>query len=253
MTMFSLDHLVINTRFNLEPYRAFFSTLGFTLTPKSRHSLGSLNHLILFQDTYLELIGLERDGPVRKDIMESRMGIDGLVLKMDEEEAVLNGLKKAGLLAFPPQKFNHLLENGEKAEFLAVRLEPGQFAEGRVYFCRHLTPELVWQRAHMTHPNGVTGIGKLTIAAADPDVTRETYGTLGKLKGIELDIRDLKEARERFGLQTVQPDRFLAITFTGADLHRLSGFLLDAKVSYFFVGESLLVPLKDGSVLEFES
>ena len=36
-------------------------------------------------------------------------------------------------------------------------------------------------------------------------------------------------------------------------LYTSSGFLLDAKVSYFFVGESLLVPLKDGSVLEFES
>lgn len=253
MNMFSLDHLVINTRFNLDSYRAFFSRLGFTVTPKSHHSLGSVNHLIVFQDTYLELIGLERDGPVRKDIMESRMGIDGLVLKMDEEKAVLNGLEKAGLRAMAPQRFNRLLENGEKAEFLAVRLEPGQFAEGRVYFCRHLTPELVWQPGHMTHPNGVSGIGKLTIAAADPDMTREAYGRLGKLKGIELDICDLEEARKRFGLQSVQPDRFLAITFTGADLHRLSGFLLDAKVSYFFVGESLLVPLKDGSVLEFES
>lgn len=84
-----------------------------------------MNHLIVFQDTYLELIGLERDGPVRKDIMESRMGIDGLVLRMQDEEAVVAGLKKAGLLAFSLQKFNRLLENGEKAEFLAVRLEPG--------------------------------------------------------------------------------------------------------------------------------
>ena len=235
MTMFSLDHLVINTRFNLDPYRAFFSALGFTLTPKSRHSLGSLNHLILFQDTYLELIGLERDGSVRKDIMESRMGIDGFVLKMDGEEAVLTELEKAGLRANAPQRFSRVVENSGKAEFIAVRLEPGQFAEGRVYFCRHLTPELVWQPGHMTHPNGVSGIGKLTIAAADPDMTREAYGRLGKLKGIELDICDLEEARKRFGLQTVQPDRFLAITFTGADLHRL------------------LVPLKDGSVLEFES
>lgn len=253
MNMLSLDHLVINTLFNLEPYRAFFSALGFTLTPKSRHSLGSVNHLILFQDSYLELIGLEQDGPVRRDILESRMGIDGFVLKMDEEEAVLTDLEKAGLRATAPQRFSRDVANGGKAEFIAVRLEPGQFAEGRVYFCRHLTPELVWQRAYMTHPNGVSGIGKLTIASAEPDVTREAYGRLGKLQGIELDICSVEEARKRFGMHTIQAGRFQAITFTGADLHRLAGFLLDAKISYFFVGESILVPLKDGSVLEFES
>lgn len=253
MNMLSLDHLVINTRFNLDPYRAFFGSLGFTVTPKSRHSLGSVNHLIVFEDSYLELIGLERDGPVRQDIVESRMGIDGLVLAMEEEEAVLAAVEKAGLQAFPPQRFNRLLENGEKAEFVAVRLVPGQFEEGRVYFCRHLTPELVWQKNVMTHPNGVSGIGKLTIAASDPDSTRQAYARLGKLQGIELDICGLPEAQKRFGLNTLQADRFVAITFKGADLHRLSGFLLDAKVSYFFVGESVLVPLKDGSVLEFES
>lgn len=253
MIMLSLDHLVINTRFNLEPYRAFFSTLGFTLTPKSHHSLGSVNHLILFQDTYLELIGLERDGPVRKDIMESRMGIDGLVWKMDGEESVLNDLEKAGLRAMAPQRFSRQVENGDKAEFIAVRLEPGQFAEGRVYFCRHLTPDLVWQPAYMTHANGVSGIGKLTIAASDPDATREAYSRLGNLAGAGIDIVGLKEVKERFRLDAVQVDRFLAITFTGANLDRLAGFLRDAKLSYFFIDESILVYLKDGSVLEFES
>lgn len=253
MTMFSLDHLVINTRFNLDPYRVFFSTLGFTLTPKSRHSLGSVNHLILFQDTYLELIGLERDGPVRAEILESRMGIDGLVLKMEAEQAVLNGLEKAGLRATAPQRFSRQVENGKAAEFIAVRLEPGQFDEGRVYFCRHLTPDLVWQPAYMSHANGVSGIGKLTIAASDPQATQEAYNQLGKPAGTRIDFPGLKEAKERFRLDKVRADRFLAITFTGTDLDRLAGFLRDAKLSYFFIGESILVHLKDGSVLEFES
>ena len=166
--MLSLDHLVINARFSLDPYRSFFGSLGFTLTPKSRHSLGSVNHLIVFPDSYLELIGLERDGPVRKDILESRIGIDGLVFAMDDEQAVFDGLQKAGLSVLPPQTFSRLLESGEKVEFVAVRLEPGQFSQGRVYFCRHLTPERVWQPEYMVHPNGVTGISRLTIAATDP-------------------------------------------------------------------------------------
>lgn len=251
--MLLLDHLVINARFSLDPYRSFFGSLGFTLTPKSHHSLGSVNHLIVFPDSYLELVGLERGGPVRQDIMESHMGIDGLVFAMDGEEAVFSRLQKAGLAVSPPQRFSRLLESGEKAEFVAVRMEQGQFAEGRVYFCHHLTPELVWQEDYMVHPNGVTGISRLAIAASDPEVTRQAYGRVGHLQKGMPDIFSLDEAKERFGLGRVRPDCFLAITFEGTDIDRMKGFLRDAGVSYFFVGENLLVPMKDGTVLEFES
>ncbi len=251
--MLSLDHLVINARFSLDPYRSFFGSLGFTLTPKSRHSLGSVNHLIVFRNSYLELVGLERGGPVRQDIMESHMGIDGLVFAMDEEQAVFGRLEKAGLAASSPQHFSRLLENGGKVEFVAVRLEPGQFTEGRVYFCRHLTPELVWQPDYMVHPNGVTGISRLAIAASDPELTREAYGRVGEMARGMPDIFSLDEAKERFGLGSVRPDCFLAITFEGTDIDRMKGFLRDAGVSYFFVGENLLVPMKDGTVLEFGS
>lgn len=253
MNMLSLDHLVINAGFSLDPYRSFFSSLGFMLTPKSHHSLGSVNHLIVFRDSYLELVGLEQGGSVRKEILESHMGIDGLVFSMDEEDAIHDRLEKAGLAVSLPQRFSRVLESGEIAEFVTVRTEPGQFAEGRVYFCRHLTPELVWQEGFTVHPNGVTGISRLAIAASDPEATRQAYGRIGHLQSGLPDIFSLDEAKERFGLGNVRPDSFLAISFSGADIDRLKGYLRDAGVSFFFLGENLLVPMRDGTLLEFES
>ena len=53
-----LDHLVVNTRFAIDAAQALFAGLGFTLTPRGYHSLGSVNHLAVFPQGYLELVGL---------------------------------------------------------------------------------------------------------------------------------------------------------------------------------------------------
>jgi hypothetical protein len=75
-----LDHLVINTGFATDTTAELFAALGFSLTPRGYHSLGSINHLIMFAGHYLELIGLPSDGAVlRQEILDSPPGIDGLV------------------------------------------------------------------------------------------------------------------------------------------------------------------------------
>ncbi len=44
-----LDHLVINSHFALDDSAKLFADLGFHLTPRGYHSLGSINHLIMFE------------------------------------------------------------------------------------------------------------------------------------------------------------------------------------------------------------
>lgn len=55
---FPLDHVVINVLFEMDGAAALMSQLGFTLTARGFHSLGSINHLMAFDDHYLKLIGL---------------------------------------------------------------------------------------------------------------------------------------------------------------------------------------------------
>jgi len=253
MMALQLDHLVINTKFDLDRYQLFFSSLGFILTPRSRHSLGSMNHLILFNDCYLELVGMEAGGKIRKDIHESHQGIDGLVFKMNDAGEVFKRLEKAGITAQPPERFNRMIEGGKHAEFVTVRLEAGQFPEGRIYFCQHLTPELIWIPKYMKHPNGVNGLSHLTLAAPDVLLAQQGYGKMGVLEDFCLDIQGEEEIQENYGLQKAPGRYFIAMTFHCDDLDRVAAYAIAAKADYRFNNNKLLVLTIDGNILEFEA
>ena len=57
-----LDHAVILVR-DLDRARETYERLGFTLTPRGLHSLGSQNHCIMFGRDYLELMALPAAPP----------------------------------------------------------------------------------------------------------------------------------------------------------------------------------------------
>ena len=77
-----LDHAVINVGFEMDQAREIFTGLGFTLTERGYHSLGSINHLMMFETDYLELIGLPAGaGHDRPDLAGAPHGINGLVFE----------------------------------------------------------------------------------------------------------------------------------------------------------------------------
>ncbi len=167
-----LDHMVINTRFDMARAARLFAGLGFTLTPQSRHTLGSINHLMVFGTDYLELVGLPDDGgPVREEILNSAIGIDGLVFQDDDVDSMAQRLGTlAGELA-PVGQFSRpvtLAEGTQDASFRTARFAPGRFAAGRVYYCQHLTPELIWRQAWQHHANTARNLSGMVVVAADP-------------------------------------------------------------------------------------
>src|SRR5882757_192808 len=120
--MLKLDHLVINTRFDTDAAQRTFEQLGFTVTPRGYHTLGSLNHAIVFDDHYLELIGLPADGKtVRQEIVSSPLGADGLVFRTYDPAATFDTLRRAGFDATPPQTFSRPVEPHGDARFATVR------------------------------------------------------------------------------------------------------------------------------------
>ena len=174
-----LDHLVINTHFEMNAAQNIFEQLGFTLTPRGRHSLGSINHLMVFKNDYLELIGLPSDGgPLRKDVLESPVGIDGLVFQTSDAARTHQLLQANGLAVQTVQAFSRPVELGgvvSEARFETVRFEPGQFNAGRLYYCKHFTPELVWRKEWQTHRNGVHTLAGLLIVCDSPQQEATHY------------------------------------------------------------------------------
>src|SRR5919107_105247 len=55
----TLDHTVINVLGELDSISAQYKRLGFSLTDRGHHTLGSSNHLAIFGENYLELLGYE--------------------------------------------------------------------------------------------------------------------------------------------------------------------------------------------------
>lgn len=227
----ALDHLVINTRFDTDAAATLFAQLGFTLTPRGHHSLGSINHLMMFAEGYLELIGLPLGtDTLRQEVLDSPQGIDGLVFATHDPKATHAELVRQGFLVQPVQHFSRPVEidgASREARFGTVRLAPGQFAAGRVYFCHHHTPELVWRLEWLGHANGATAVAGLTVVSDDPAQTRRQYARLGVFdEGFVLDIVDAQTLALRFGELTKQvtqrPERFAAITLRSTDLPGLA-------------------------------
>ena len=167
----TIDHVVINARDRLDEAAATYQRLGFALTPRGHHTLGSSNNLAMLGTDYIELLGVMPGVGSRTDVLDWPAGLNGLVFKTFDSDATFAALQNAGMPVLPPQEFSRPVEmpgGARDAAFRTVRLERDAVPAGRVFFCHHLTPELVWHDAWRRHPNGALGILCAVVCAADP-------------------------------------------------------------------------------------
>jgi hypothetical protein len=169
-----LDHIVINARFEMDRAEDIFTGLGFTLTPRGHHTMGSHNHLMMFASDYLELVGIaEADAHKRPEIANSPIGLNALVFKTHDADKTFARLEELGMAGEAPKSFSRpvTLSDGSThdARFRTVTARDEAFPAARLYFCEHLTPDLVWRPEWQAHPNGVTGFSEIVIVTARPE------------------------------------------------------------------------------------
>src|SRR5712691_3753667 len=176
-----LDHVVVDVRDRMDEAASTFATLGFQLTPRGHHTLGSMNHLAMFATDYLELLGFGAGGAGRPELAPFPIGLNGLVFKTDDADMVHAHAEAAGLPILPVQAFSRPVEldgTRQDARFRTTRLDPGKIAMGRVYFCEHRTPELVWRPEWQSHPNGAQAITRVIVATGAPQRTASLFAAL---------------------------------------------------------------------------
>jgi len=176
-----LDHVVVDVRNHVDEAMRCFASLGFLLTPRGHHTLGSVNHLAMFATDYLELLGFPEDGTDRAEIARFPAGLNGLVFKTTDAGSVHREAEAAGLPVLPVQAFSRPVAcDGatRDARFRTTRLDPDKIAMGRVYFCEHLTPDLVWRPEWQIHPNGASAIARVVVATGDPQRTAKLFRDL---------------------------------------------------------------------------
>jgi len=273
LPMPTLDHVVINARDKLDAALACYQRLGFQLTPRGHHTLGSMNHLAIFGTEYLELIGI---GPnaTRADLLRFPAGLDGLVFGTDDSRAVYEAVAAAGVPIGEPNEFSRpvTLANGtENAAFRTVRLKPEAVDYGRLYFCHHLTRHLVWRDEWRRHPNGTVGVVRAVICAADPAGAATLYRTMFGPEAVRTtpDGASVVIGLSRFDIMTPRalagaygdaaPDpqgrsAYMAgLTFRSADLARTTAVLRGAGVQFAEANGCVRVPAAEafGATLEF--
>lgn len=171
-----IDHVVIHVEDALDDAQEKYTRLGFALTPRGHHSKGTSNHLAVFGDDYLELLGVE---PQRSSLRWGHPGgLAGLVFKTSDADHTWRHLAERGvpLEEGGPQSFHRpVVVDGQHlgdARFRTLRIAANRIPNGRVFFCEHGTPELVWRAPWQTHPNGATGLAEYVYLALDPSAAQ---------------------------------------------------------------------------------
>lgn len=167
----TLDHVVVNVRDRIDEGAETYRRLGFTLTPRGYHTLGSMNHLAMFGTEYLELIAAPTGNTGRQEILSAPEGLNGLVWGSEDSDRTYEALRAAGVPVETPQQFSRpvqLADGAHDAIFRVVRLPSTTTPAGRLYFCHHLTRNLVWRDEWRHHANGTIGVMRAVIAAQDP-------------------------------------------------------------------------------------
>lgn len=175
----ALDHIVILVN-DLDAAIADYTALGFTVAPGGTHADGAThNALVVFaDDTYLELIAFLRDAPEHhwwRHAAEGEGLIDYALLPgaIAEDVAAARG---RGLAIEGPNDGGRLRPDGVRVAWQTAR--PAD--RGLPFLCADVTPRdlRVPGGALREHPNGVTGIGGVAVAADDLVATGQHYAAL---------------------------------------------------------------------------
>ena len=178
----TLDHVVINARDDMDHAADVYTRLGFSLTERGYHSLGSMNHLAMFGTDYLELIAIPKDASSgRLDLLTFPLGLNGLVFGAEDSAITYDSLSKAGVPVEAPVEFTRPVKVGGEmrdARFRTVRMKAGVVPYGRVYYCHHFTRDVVWRDEWRHHANGTVAIARFLIVEPDPAAASKLYADM---------------------------------------------------------------------------
>jgi len=276
----TLDHVVINARDDMDRAADIYRRLGFNLTERGYHSLGSMNHLAMFGTDYLELIAVPKNATSgRLDLLNYPLGLNGLVFGSEDSAITYAALEKAGLPFDPPVEFTRPVkytgaanktEEGD-ARFRTVRMKPGHVPYGRIYYCHHFTRDLVWRDEWRHHANGTVAVVRAIIVEPDPAKAAKLYAdmfgqeTVRDIKGgksvvignSRFDIVTEATLKAEFGDAAPDPhgrSAYMAgLTFRTVSLAKAAQALQAGKIGSKKIGDRLVVPAKEAvnAVLEF--
>ncbi len=181
-----IDHVVIVSD-DLDHGAARYQALGFKLTPRGHHTMGTANHCAMFGDDYLELMGVPASAQVapamRAFLDTAGPGLGAIALRTDDAAQAREALLARGLDAGELRDFSRPVDlDGDtvQARFRTLDLPAGHTPGAHAFACQHYTREVAWRPGYDEHPNGVTGLDALVLVSREPQADLLRYaGLLG--------------------------------------------------------------------------
>jgi hypothetical protein len=193
----NLDH-VAHFLPDIERAGAALTRLGFTLTPFSAQShrlqpdgplvpAGTGNRCVMLKRGYLEFLTPTHDTPNAQQLrvaINRYTGVHLIAFGTQTPDADFQRLSAAGFQPLTPVALQREVstETGSAtARFTVVRVAPAAMAEGRIQFCQHHTPDVVWQPRWLAHANHAAGLAGVLLCVANPADAAQRYARFAGL------------------------------------------------------------------------
>ena len=174
-----IDH-VVHVVNDLAEAGSFFEKLGFTVSGINTHPFGTQNRIVLFKDTYLELIAVQDaekagtrneesfsfSGAVNDHAKTMGQGFHLLALKANSYETDKAQMERLGLTVLEPLHFARTRPDGTELKF-TLFAAAYEGAETTLFHCWHETAHIFYA-APPEHENGARGISQVFFASESP-------------------------------------------------------------------------------------
>ena len=280
----NLDH-VAHFVPHIDSASSALESLGFTLTPFSAQShrlepggpltpAGTGNRCAMLQQGFLEFLTPTGDTPIANQLRTAIKRYTGVHLiafgtaaaEADHARAAKGGFEP--LLPVALQRQIGTATGEGTARFTVVRVPPGTMAEGRIQFCQHHTPELLWQDRWLDHPNRATALNCVILRVADAQEAAQRYarytGLLAQLSGSvwriatargELLFLDRDTLHRRLNVVPPSLPWIAGYVLESEDIEATGDYLRQARAQVHVLGNRRLMvtlPAPVGGVIVFE-
>jgi len=176
---------------DLDAAAAQMERLGFVVSGENVHMnraadgstapSGTFNRLATPDLGYLEFLGSRGDAPLARQHRAQLARYEGLHLmafSSADVPAEAPRLEAEGFRPLAPVDMRRDVQTAagvEEGRFSVLRVPPEAMPEGRVQWCAHHTPDLVWQPGRTRHPNGVEALTGALWVVPDLDEATARY------------------------------------------------------------------------------
>lgn len=199
----TLDHVALVTP-DLGSSKKDYKALGFQLTRESSHKgrvtpdgpvvpWGSGNHCAMFERGYYEILGLTDPNRYHdhfKAALDRFHGVSLVALGCDDAAAFYTERKDRTPGLQKPVEVGRDVPYGQSTReglFRIAHLDEEAFPEAELLFIEQATPDVLWQRKLLSHPNGVLGLSGITICSEQPEETAARFEGCTGLGGTAVD------------------------------------------------------------------